>query len=199
LAKPGGNLTGVSVNAGMEIWGKRFQVLKELLPSAPVVGWLGARAVWDGPLTEPIREAGARLGISVTGMLTEASIPPEYQRVFAAATRDRPDVIAVRDGEDEFRHRQLIVELAEKSRLPAMYPYREYAEVGGLVAYATDLTEFGRRLAASAGQILNGAKPGDIPIYQATKFELVVNLKTAKGLGLTVPQSLLARADEVIE
>lgn len=199
LAKPGGNLTGVSVNAGVEIWGKRFQILKELLPSALVVGWLGARAVWDTPIYQQMREAGAGLGISMVGMLTEVSTPAEYERVFAAAAQDRPDAIAVSDSEEPFPHRQLIVDLAGKSRLPAMYPYREYVEAGGLMAYTTDLAEFGRRLAASAGQILNGAKPGDIPFYQATKFELVVNLKTAKALDLTVPQSLLARADEVIE
>jgi ABC-type uncharacterized transport system substrate-binding protein len=199
LARPGGNLTGASVNAGFEIWGKRLQILKELLPSASVVGWLGLRAVWDGPITQPIREAGARLGISVTGMVTEHSSPSEYQRVFAAAAQGRPDAIAVGDGEDQFRHRQLIVELAEKSRLPAMYPYREFVEIGGLMAYATDLAEFGRRLAASAGQILNGAKPGEIPIYQATKFDLVVNLNTARAMGLSVPPSMLARADKVIE
>lgn len=198
LAKPGGNLTGVSVNAGYEIWGKRLQILKELLPSASVVGWLGSRAVWDAPITQEMREAGGRLGISVMGMLTDVSTPSEYERAFAAAAQGRPDAIAVGDGEYQFNSRQLIVNLAEKSRLPAMYPYREYVEVGGLMAYATDLAEFGRRLAASASQVLNGANPGDIPIYQATKFEFVINLKTAKALGVTVPQSFFARA-EVIE
>lgn len=199
LSKPGGNLTGVSVNAGFEVWGKRLQILKELLPSASVVGWLGPRAVWDGSITEPIREAGARLGISVIGMLTEDSTPLEYRRAFAAVTQGGPDAIAVGDGEDQFRHRQLIVDLAQKSRLASIYPYREYVELGGLMAYSTDLVEFSRRLAASVGQILNGAKPADIPIYQATKFDLVINLNAATALGVTVPWALLTRADEVIE
>jgi putative tryptophan/tyrosine transport system substrate-binding protein len=94
---------------------------------------------------------------------------------------------------------QLILELVEKSRLPAMYEWREYVEAGGLMAYASDLGELGRRIANDVHEILNGAKPGDIPIYQPTKFELVINLKTANALGLTMPPALLARADEVVE
>jgi putative tryptophan/tyrosine transport system substrate-binding protein len=155
--------------------------------------------VWDRIIHPQMREAGGHLDISVIGILTEASTPSEFERVFAAAAQDQPDAIAVGDSEDLIPHRQLIVGLVEKSRLPAMYPYREYVEVGGLMAYATDLAEFGRRIAASASQVLNGTKPGDIPIYQATKFKLVINLKTATALGLIVPPALLARADEVIE
>ena len=96
-------------------------------------------------------------------------------------------------------HRALIVELAEKYRLPIIYPYRDYVDLGGLMTYAPDLGELAQRLANDVHQILNGANPGNIPIYQPTKFEFVINLKTAKTLGLTVPQSVLARADEVIE
>jgi len=100
---------------------------------------------------------------------------------------------------DLYANRQLIAELAEKHRLPVMCPYRDYVEAGGLMAYAVDLAELLRRMADDVHQILKGAKPGDIPIYQATKFELLINLKTAKTLGLTLPSGLLARADEVIE
>ena len=99
----------------------------------------------------------------------------------------------------ELSHRELIVELVEKSRLPAIYAYREYVEAGGLMAYGVDLGELGRRMADDVHQILNGAKPGDIPIYRPTKYEFVINLKAAKALGLTIPPLLLATADEVIE
>jgi putative tryptophan/tyrosine transport system substrate-binding protein len=100
---------------------------------------------------------------------------------------------------ETFPYRQLIAELAEKSRLPAMYPFRDYVEAGGLMAYGTDLAELWRRLADDVHEVLNGAKPGDIPIYRPTKFEFLVNLKAAKTLGLTLPPALLAAADEVIE
>jgi putative tryptophan/tyrosine transport system substrate-binding protein len=100
---------------------------------------------------------------------------------------------------DLYAHRQLIAELAEKKRLPAICPYRDYVEAGGLIAYAVDLAELLRRMADDVHQILKGAKPGDIPIYQATKFELLINLKTAKALGLTLSYALLAQAAEIIE
>ena len=113
--------------------------------------------------------------------------------------QQRPDVVLVSGEGDLYAHRQLIVELAEKNRLPAMCPYRDYVEAGGLMAYAVDLAELLRRMADDVHQILKGAKPGDIPIYQATKFELLINLKTAKALGLTLPSALLAGAAEIIE
>jgi putative ABC transport system substrate-binding protein len=112
---------------------------------------------------------------------------------------DQPDAIIVDSDGSLIPYRQSIVELVEKSRLPAIYPWREYAEVGGLMAYAADLPELARRIADDLHQILNGAKPADIPIFRPTKFELVINLKAAKALGLTIPSSLLALADEVIE
>ena len=129
----------------------------------------------------------------------EESTPSEFQRVFAEIEHDRPDAIMVHGRADLTAYHQLIVELANKSRLPAMYPWRDYAEAGGLMAYGGDLGEVGRRMADEVHEILNGAKPGDIPIYQPTKYELVINLKTAKSLDLTFPPALLAAADEVIE
>jgi putative ABC transport system substrate-binding protein len=135
----------------------------------------------------------------MVGMLLEESNPPEIQRVFAETAQDRPDAIIVNGRADLTAHHQLIIELANKSRLPAMYAWRDYVEAGGLMAYGADLGELGRRAANDVHEILNGAKPGDIPIYQPTKYELVINLKTAKALGLTLPPTLLAAADEVIE
>jgi putative tryptophan/tyrosine transport system substrate-binding protein len=146
-----------------------------------------------------LREVGGRLGISLVFMLPQQGSPSEIGRVFAAMAQERPDAVLVSGEGDLYAHRQLIAELAEKNRLPAMCPYRDYVEAGGLIAYAVDLAELLRRMADDVHQILKGAKPGDIPIYQATKFELLINLKTAKTLGLEVPPMLLARADEVIE
>jgi len=113
--------------------------------------------------------------------------------------QQRPDAVLVSGEGDLYANRQLIAELAEKNRLPVMCPYRDYVEAGGLMAYAVDLAELLRRMADNVHQILKGAKPGDIPIYQPTKFELLINLKTAKALGLTLPPALLARATEIIE
>ena len=113
--------------------------------------------------------------------------------------QERLNAIIVNSHGDLLAHRQLIVELAEKNRLPAIYPWREYMEAGGLMAYATDLVELLRRMANDVHQLLDGAQPGDIPIYQPTKYEFLINLKAAKALGFTLPPALLAAADEVIE
>jgi putative ABC transport system substrate-binding protein len=199
LARPGGNITGVTVT-DYEIYGKRLQILKEAVPSASKVALLDMPTGADGQQRrEALREASRLLGISLTDMLLQESTPSEYQRVFAEIPKDRPDAMIVSGISETFPYRQLIAELAEKSRLPAMYPFRDYVEAGGLMAYGTDLAELWRRLADDVHQILNGAKPGDIPIYQPTKFEFLVNLKAAKVIGLTIPPALLASADDVIE
>jgi putative ABC transport system substrate-binding protein len=131
--------------------------------------------------------------------LVEESTSSEYQRVFAEFAQRPPDALIVSSTSELFAYRKLIVDLAEKSRLPAIYPFRDYVEAGGLMAYETDLAELFRRMANDVHQILNGAKPGDIPIYQPTKFEFLINLKAAKALNLTIPPALLAAADEAIE
>jgi putative ABC transport system substrate-binding protein len=203
LARPGGNTTGVTVDTGYEMHAKRLQILKEAVPSASTVAFVDLRTSWEGPgrrqREEELRKASAVLNVSQVDMPLQESTPPEFQRVFAELEQARPDAIYV-PGTGELRpFRQLIVELVEKSRLPAMYGSRDYVEVGGLMSYEFDQGELGRRMADDVHQILNGAKPGDIPIYQPTKFEFVINLKAAKALGLTLPPALLARADEVIE
>jgi putative tryptophan/tyrosine transport system substrate-binding protein len=136
------------------------------------------------------------LGVALVPMLVWESTASEYRRVFSEIAPASPDAIGISDIADLFPYRRLIVELVEKSRLPAIYGYREYVEAGGLMAYEGEL---GRRMADDVHEILNGAKPGDIPIYQQTKFALIINLKAADALGLTMPPALLARADEVIE
>jgi putative tryptophan/tyrosine transport system substrate-binding protein len=199
LARPGGNLTGITLDAGIEIWGKRLEMLKEAIPSIAKAAFLGMREGWEGSSGQVLRDAGGHLGISLVFMLPQKGTASEIERVFAAMEQQRPDAILVSGEGDLYAHRQLIVELAEKYRLPALCPYRDYVEAGGLIAYTVDLAELLRRMALNVHQILKGAKPGDIPIYQPTKFELMINLKTAKALGLTLPPALLARAAEIIE
>jgi putative tryptophan/tyrosine transport system substrate-binding protein len=199
LARPGGNITGITVSE-YEIYGKRLQILKEAVPSASRVTVLDmpTGADWQ-QRGEALRAASRILGISLSDILLQESTPSAYQHAFAEIVQDRPEAIIVSGISELFPYRQLIVQLVEESRLPAMYPYRDYAEAGGLMAYGTDLSELWRRLADDVHEVLNGAKPGDIPIYQPTKFEFLINLKTAEKLGLTIPPSLLALADEVIE
>jgi putative ABC transport system substrate-binding protein len=202
LARPGGNMTGVRVEEP-EIWGKRLQILKEAIPSASKVAYLDIRTSWESAsgrqVQEELRKASQILEISLTDMLVEESTASEYQRVFREIAPSPPDAIIASSTSELFPYRKLIVDLAEKSRLPAIYAFRDYVEAGGLMAYETDLAELFRRMADDVHQILNGAKPGDIPIYQPTKFEFLINLRAAKALGLTIPPMLLARADEVIE
>ena len=199
LARPGGNLTGITLDAGLEIWAKRLEILKEAIPSTAKAAFIGMRGGWEGSSEQVLRAASDRLGISLVLMLPEKGTPSEIERVFAALEQQRPDAVLVSGEGDLYAHRQLIVELAKKSRLAVMCPYRDYVEAGGLLAYAVDLAELLKRMADNVHQILKGAKPGDIPIYQPVKFDLLINLKTAKEFGLTLPPALLARAAEIIE
>jgi putative ABC transport system substrate-binding protein len=184
LARPGGSITGVTVEEGSEIGGKRLQIVKEAVPSASRVAYLDVGKYWEGD-ARSYREPSRQLQISMVGMLLQESNPPEIQRVFAETAQDRPDAIIVNGRADLTAHHQLIIELANISRLPAIYAWRDYVEAGGLMAYGADLGELGRRAASDVHEILNGAKPGDIPIYQPTKFEFLINLNAAKALGLT--------------
>ena len=188
LARPGGNLTGVSIDGGPGIFAKRLQILREAVPAAANVAYLaGTRAEMQ------------RSGIAVKTRLLAEVNETELRRTFAELAQTRTDAVLLSDAGSFLASRALIIELAAKHRLPAIYTYRQFAEAGGLLAYGPDLGELAKRMALSVQQILGGTKAGDIPIYQPTKFELVINLKTAKALGLTLPQSVLAQADEVIE
>lgn len=191
LAHPGGNLTGVSINAGNEIHGKRLQILKEAMPSAAKVAYLMSQR--SG--TAVSRITGITLIENFLPEVDEAQIT----RAFAEMTEQKFDAAIVDEGGSFLAKRALIVELAEKHHLPIIYPYRDYVDVGGLMAYAPDLGELAERLGDDVHRILNGAKPDDIPFYQPTKFLLVINLKAAKALGLNMPRGLLLAADQVIE
>jgi putative ABC transport system substrate-binding protein len=200
LARPGGNITGVSADAGLEIWGKRLGLLRELIPAAARVGFLASWDLAGLPDEVALREAAQHAGISLVGPPLEGTIQEaEYRRVFELMTQERADALVVSPQPEHFNYGRLIVELAEKARLPALFASRFFAEQGGLIAYGIDGVDLYRRAAGYIARILQGAKPGELPIDQATKIELVINLKTAKTLGITVPQILLAGADEVIE
>jgi putative tryptophan/tyrosine transport system substrate-binding protein len=199
LSRPGRNLTGASTEAGIAIWGKRLQILKEAVPFASRVGYLGLAAAWEGPEGQELREASLRLGLSLIDARLPEVTATAYEGGFAALLQHHPDALIVSAVGGAWAHRHLIIGLAATNRLPAIHPYREWTEIGGLMAYATDLADVWRHIADYVHQVLSGTKPADLPIFQPTRFELVINLKTAKALGLTIPDSLLARADEVIE
>ena len=198
LARPGGNITGLSQLAP-ELAGKRLELLKETLPKLTRVAVL-----WNSSSTAMIhtfREAQVAveaLGLKLQSMEVQGD-PADFERVFLAITRERPDGLFVTLDPFTSLHRRRIVELAAKNRLPAMYASREFVDAGGLMAYGPSLPDMWRRSATFVDKILKGAKPSDLPIEQPTKFELVINLKTAKALGLTIPSSLLLRADQMIQ
>jgi putative ABC transport system substrate-binding protein len=187
LARPGGNITGVSVVAGLEIWPKRLQILLEVVPTSSRVGFLASRQQWDlsqGPVVT-LRQAAGQLGISLLGLPLEGPIrQSEYRRAFEVMMNERVDALIVYDQAENFTNRRLIVELAEKARLPTVYPYREYFDIGGLIAYGSDAAGVFRRAASYVDQILRGAKPGEIPIYLESKFELLLNLKPPRRSAL---------------
>ena len=200
LARPGGNLTGVSADAGVEIWGKRLEALREAVPTVSRLGFLTYRASWEGAQGRMLREASAAAGLALLGPPLDDPIQPaEYRRVVAAMTEQHADALIIGDISNNLTYRQVIVDLADANRLPAIYPYRPYVQIGGLMAYAVDLEDLYRQAGNQVDRILRGEKPGDIPYFQATTFQLIVNLKTAKALAIEMPKSLLARADEVIE
>jgi putative ABC transport system substrate-binding protein len=199
IARPGGNITGVTIAGGLEIIGKRMGLLVEAMPKLSTVGYLASRPFWEDPRGAAVREAAKQAGISLSPVMLSAFDEAEYQRVFRSMEQDRADAFMVSDEPENSIQRETIVELAAKGRIPAIYPFHDYVDVGGLMAYSVDLPDISRRLANLIDKILKGANPGDIPFYQPTKFALVINLKTAKALGLEMPAMLLGRADEVIE
>jgi putative tryptophan/tyrosine transport system substrate-binding protein len=198
LARPGGNLTGINF-FNVEVTAKRWELLRELLPAARRVAVLvnPANASNTDFTLREVEPAARAMGHEVR--VFKARTSREIDAAFEALVREQPDALFVSgDGFLDSRRVQL-VQLAAHHRLPAVYSGREYAEVGGLMSYASDITDAYRQVGIYTGRILKGAKPADLPVVQASKFELVINHQTARTLGLTVPPTLLARADEVIE
>jgi putative ABC transport system substrate-binding protein len=199
LARPDSNITGVSVDTGMEIVGKRLQMLKEVVPAAQKVGYLELSGLSENTAGPVLADASKKLGISVMVIPLRESSRDEYQRIFAEMAEHKIDAVLISDQGEALAYRQLIVELAEKNHLPTMCAAADFVDVGGLMAYAADPEAVFRAAAADVHQILAGTKPGMIPVVQPTKFEFSVNLNTAQALGLVVPPALLAAANRVIE
>jgi putative ABC transport system substrate-binding protein len=197
VARPGGNITGLSLMAP-DLVGKQLAILKEVVPTVSRVALLGNPAnTGNAPQLRHAQETARTLGMRLQSL--EARGPNEIESAFAAITRERAGALIVLVDGMLADHRARIADLAAKSRLPAVYGLSDYPEAGGLMAYGPSVLDRFRRAATYVDKILKGAKPGDLPVEQPTKFELVINLKTAKALGLTIPQSLLQRADQVIE
>ena len=195
LSKPGGNVTGLTLHPGAEIAGKMLELLKEAAPKTDRVALLSAVAnpVWIGQANTAARA----LGLQLQRFVIKA--PDQILDVLADIARERQDALLDGGGALTFSLRRPILEFAAKNRLPGVYAFRAFSDEGGLMSYGVDLKDLFRRAPIFIDKILKGAKPADLPVEQPTKFELVINLKTAKALGLTIPPTLLLRADQLIE
>jgi putative ABC transport system substrate-binding protein len=197
LARPGGNVTGLSSLAG----DTSPKLLEFLLAAVPKLSRLAVLSQSSDPTTAPALKnlQTAAQSVNVNVIAIEASAPAEIDTAFARMTREHADAVSVSASHLFFVQRSQIADLALKHRMPSIFALREHSESGGLMSYGQNLADSYQRAATYVDKILKGAKPGDLPIEQATRLELVINLKTAKALGLTIPSSLRARADEVIE
>jgi putative tryptophan/tyrosine transport system substrate-binding protein len=198
LARPGGNITGLSTLAGIEIYGKYLELLKDVVPDLSRVAVLSNPNFTIGAFAFRTMEATAPT-LGLTLQLVEARNSSQLEAAVAAAIVDRAAGLVVVQDPMFLAQRIQLAELSAKNRLPAVYAIKAHAEAGGLMAYAASRAELFRRAAAFVVKILRGANPADLPVEQPTKFELIINLKSARALGLTVPDKLLALADEVIE
>ena len=196
LARPGGNVTGFVAYTGPDFETKRLQLLKEAVPNAVRVAFLGMKDIWEGPVGQQVRNVAQTLNLK---LIHVEHSPDSYAGAFALMARDRPDALFVAFHPVNYANRQLIADFAREQRIPSMFPYREGAMAGGLMSYAVSATDLYRRTAGLVDKILKGAKPADIPVERPTRFEFVINLKTAKVLGLALPDKILALADEAIE
>jgi putative ABC transport system substrate-binding protein len=198
LARPGGNVTGLMLVVGPEIEGKRLEIFREALPRVSRVAYLGSKEEkdWEGPWGQSVRAAAQALGVT----LVLAEFPDrQYADAFAQVTRARAEALYVSPSLLAFADRALVVELATRARVPTMFAYRQQVDLGGLMSYGVNVVDNFRRAASFVDKILRGANPAELPVERPTKFELVINLKTARALGLTIPPSILQRADQVIE
>ena len=197
LARPGGNITGLSAYSP-ELNGKRLELLKESVPKLTQVALLVSGNFPGNAIDLKETEVAAR-SLRIQTHLMEVRTSSDLEPIFKMITKNRIEAITVFPGQPTlFANRKQVVELAQKNRLPAMYPLADYVVAGGLISYGINNLDLFRRAAIYVDKILKGAKPGDLPIEQATKLELIINLKTAKQIGLTIPPNILARADKVI-
>jgi putative ABC transport system substrate-binding protein len=197
LSRPGENLTGVS-GLGPELSGKRLELLKDVLPGLARVAFLTDPAnVASAPTLRETETAAKSLGVEF--QVVKVTKPNQFEEAFSAMKRTRADAVLVLGSPILNSQRTKITELAIKSRVPAMYSRSEFVEDGGLMSYGASIPDLYRRAATYVDKILKGAKPAELPVEQPTKFELVINLKTAKQIGLTIPPNVLARADKIIK
>ena len=198
LARPGGNVTGLSFSIGTLATGKGLELLKETAPNVRRVAVLSNPGNPSHALAiREVRDAARAMGVQL--QLLEAREPNQFDGAFVAMAKGRAEALLVVPDSMVALHGARLADLAEKNRLPSMYGFREHVEAGGLMSYGPSVVAVWRRAAFFVDKILKGAKPADLPVEQPTTFELVINLKTAKALGLTIPQSLLRRADQVIQ
>jgi putative ABC transport system substrate-binding protein len=197
LGRPGGNITGLSTLAP-ELSGKRLELLKETVPQLSRVAVLGtSTSSGTAPSLKEVELAAGAFGVK--HQFLDVLDPKDIEIAFRAASKGRAGAVLVIGGPFFASQRKQIADFATKSRLPTMYPFPEFVEAGGLMSYSTSITDLFRRAATYVDKILKGAKPPDLPVEQPTKFELIINLKAAKQIGLTIPPNLLARADKVIK
>ena len=196
LSRPGGNITGFTVHGGTEFDGKRVEFLHELMPHLSRVAFLSTKDEWDGPVGTVVRAAARELKLT---LLPAIHTPTNYAEAFSSIASGGLVAMLVSQHVSNYANRHVIVAFADERRIPGMYPVREYVTAGGLISYGVNVPDLFRRAAGYVDKILKGEKPTNLPVEQPTKFELVINLKTARALGLTMPPALLARADEVIE
>ena len=196
LARPEANVTGLSIDGGLDTEARRLELFTLALPGISRVAFLGTRNDWEEPLGQATRTAGKILGITLVHV--EVSLG-QYDDAFATLVRGRPDALFVANSASNFAHRRSIADFVLHSRLPAIHPFRESVEAGGLMSYGANVPDLYRRAAGYVDRILKGARPGDLPVEQPTKFDLAINLRTAKLLGLTVPPALLLQADELVQ
>jgi putative ABC transport system substrate-binding protein len=201
LARPGGNFTGASIDAGPSIHGKRIALLREIFPSISKLGLLALHIqysglVKDSPIPAAAQEAGLPIAVSLLDVGAQEN---DWRAAVESLSGEGANAVMVVDSPETFQNSALIAKLLTDARLPAIFAFTESVEAGGLMAYSFDLVELYKRAANNIDAIFRGAKAGDIPFYQVTKFDLSINLKTARQLGLTVSPALSASADKVIE
>jgi putative ABC transport system substrate-binding protein len=202
LSRPGGNITGIDADAGLQTWGKRLGLLKEAVPRLSRVGLLIVPNPLGQRATALLKEGAQQIGLSlIDSPLASPFNENEYRRAITALVQNGAEAVYVGDQYENYSNRRVIIELANQHRLPSIFAYglQDTVQIGGLMTYSPDWEDQFRQAAQQIDQILRGTSPGDIPFVQTRKFALGINLKTARALGIEIPNSILAQADEVIE
>jgi putative ABC transport system substrate-binding protein len=200
LARPGANVTGVTIDAGIELYGKRLGLLLEIRPEASRIAYLASSSAWKQPQAAMVREAALASKLSLAHVdLGSSANDADYEKAFASTDWTKEDVLLVSDEPEHLSRSRTLVDLSTNVRIPTGYPFRDLVVAGGLMAYYRDLLDAFRQLGAQMAQILSGENPAEMPFRQPTNFRLSINTKAAQRIGISLPTTLLATADEVIE